>query len=125
MYHRVAPRFCVLRVAGAAAQKGGPSHVRTLAMANMRPDPTRPATDQGEGPRSKIMGLDREKLYIGGGLVAIGAIWYYYAMVENARIERKREGSAIGPAEGGRTQAAVEGTRSVKDRTKEALKSAQ
>jgi len=71
------------------------------------------------------MGLDREKLYIGGGLVAIGAIWYYYATVENARIERKREGSATGNHEGDRTQA-VEGTsRSVKDRTKEALKSAQ
>jgi hypothetical protein len=119
MYYRVAPRFYALRV---VAPKG-PSHVRTLSM-NMRPDPTRP-TDQGEGPRSRIMGLDREKLYIGGGLVAIGAIWYYYAMVENARIERKRKGSATGNAEGGQTQA-VEGTsRSVKDRTKEALKSAQ
>ena len=122
VYYRVAPRFYALRVVGTAAQKG-PSHVRSLSMANMRSDPTRPASDQGEGPRSRIMGLDREKLYIGGGLVAIGAIWYYYAMVENARIERKREWSATGNAEGGRTQA-VEGT-SVKDRTKEALKSAQ
>jgi len=124
MYYRVAPRFYFLRVAqaGAAAQKG-PSHGRTLAMANMRPDPTRP-TDQGEGPLSR-MGIDRDKLYIGGGLVAIGAIWYYYATVENARIERKREGSATGNAEGGRTQAVEGASRSVKDRTKEALKSAQ
>ena len=116
MYHRIAPRIHVLR---AAAQKG-PSHVRTLSMANMRPDPTRPTANPGEGSRWK-MGLDREKLYIGGGLVAIGAIWYYYATVENARIERKRGGSTTGSAE-----QAVEGaSRSVKDRTKEALKSAQ
>lgn len=111
-------------MAGAAAQKG-PNHFRALSVANMRADPTRPTTDQGESSRSKIMGLDRDKVYIGGGLVAIGAIWYYYAMVEHARIDGRREGSATGNAEGGRTQA-VEGTsRSVKDRTKESLKSAQ
>ena len=120
MYYGVAPRFHVLRVASAAARKG-PSRVRTLSTAN----PTRPTTGQGEGPRSRIMGLDREKLYIGGGLVGIGAIWYYYATVENARIDRKRGGSASGNTEGGRTQAVEETSRSVKDRTKEALKSAQ
>ena len=123
MYYRIPPRFYVLRMAGAAAQRG-PNHVRSVSMANMRAEPSHPTTDQGEGPRSK-WGVDREKLYIGGGLVAIGAIWYYYASVEHARIERRGEGSATGNAEGGRTQA-VEGTsRSVKDRTKEALKSAQ
>ncbi|KAF8259425.1 hypothetical protein EI94DRAFT_1834423 [Lactarius quietus] len=89
MYYCIPPRSYVLRMAGAAARRG-PNHVRTLSTANMRADPTRPTTDQGEGPRSKIMGIDREKLYIGGGLVAIGAIWYYYATVENARIERSR-----------------------------------
>jgi hypothetical protein len=124
MYYRILPRSHVLRMAGAATQRG-PNHLRTLTTANMRVDPTRPTTgDQGEGPRSKIMGLDREKVYIGGGLVAIGAIWYYYATVENARINR-REAPVTGGADGGRTQG-VEGTaRSVKDRTKEALKSAQ
>lgn len=123
MYCRVTPRSCILRVASAAAQKG-PSRIRTLSMGNMRPDPTRPTTDQGEGPRSRL-GIDKEKLYIGGGLVAIGAIWYYYATVENARIERKREGSASGSVDGGRAQAVEGASRSVKDRTKEALKSAQ
>lgn len=121
MYYRAAPRYCIPRVASAAAQRG-PSHVRTLAMANMPPDPSRP---QGEAARSKIMGVDKEKLYIGGGLVAIGAIWYYYATVENARIERKREGPATGDSEGGRAQGIEGASRSVKDRTKEALKSAQ
>ena len=126
MYYRIPLRSYLLpsRMAGAAAQKG-PNHFRALSVANMRADPTRPTTDQGESSRSKIMGLDRDKVYIGGGLVAIGAIWYYYAMVEHARIDGRREGSAAGNAEGGRTQA-VEGTsRSVKDRTKESLKSAQ
>ncbi|KAI9453143.1 hypothetical protein BJY52DRAFT_1225753 [Lactarius psammicola] len=118
--YRVAPKSYLLRMAGPTAQKC-PSRVRTLAMTNMRTDPTHPTTNQGEGPRSRIMGIDREKLYIGGGLVAIGAIWYYYATVENARIERK--GSATGNPEG--TQAVEGASRSVKDRTKEALKSAQ
>lgn len=121
MYYRILPRSHVIRLAGAR----GPIQVRTLTTANMRVDPTRPTTgDQGEGPRSKLMGVDREKVYIGGGLVAIGAIWYYYAMVEDARINR-REGSASGSTEGGRTQSAEGTARSVKDRTKEALKSAQ
>ncbi|KAH9037076.1 hypothetical protein EDB85DRAFT_1888541 [Lactarius pseudohatsudake] len=123
MLYRVAPRSHLLRVAGAAAQRG-PNHARTLAMANMRAEPTRPTTDQGEGPRSR-WGLDREKLYIGGGLVGIGAIWYYYATVENARIERKRVGPVTVNPEGDRTQAVEGASRSVKDRTKEALKSAQ
>lgn len=123
MSYRMLPRSYALRMAGAAAQRG-PNHVRSVSMANMRAEPTRPTTDQGEGPSSK-WGLDREKLYIGGGLVAIGAIWYYYASVEHARIDRRGEGSATGNVKEGQTQA-VEGTsRSVKDRTKEALKSAQ
>lgn len=121
MYYRILPRSHVLRMAGAR----GPIQVRALSTANMRVDPTRPTTgDQGEGPRSKLMGVDREKLYIGGGLIAIGAIWYYYAAVENARING-RGGPATGSAEGGRTQGAEGTARSVKDRTKEALKSAQ
>ena len=36
-------------------------------------------------------------LYIGGGLAAIGAIWYYYASVENARIEKRRDRATGSP----------------------------
>ncbi|KAI9442718.1 hypothetical protein H4582DRAFT_2055107 [Lactarius indigo] len=107
MLYRVTPRSYLPRVAGAAAQRGS----------NRRPIKERvPARDGA---------LDKEKLYIGGGLVGIGAIWYYYATVENARIERKRGGSVTGNPEGDRTQAVEGASRSVKDRTKEALKSAQ
>jgi hypothetical protein len=35
--------------------------------------------------------VDKETLYIAGGLGAIGAVWYYYATMEHARIEKKQE----------------------------------
>ena len=87
---------------------------------------SRPATDNMETPRpkTKLLGVDRETLYIGGGLAAIGAVWYYYATVENARIEKKRERldaniAALGSAnaQGGQKQPVEQGTRSVKGRT--------
>ena len=90
------------------------THARTLATIG-----SRPATDNMETPRHKTkLGVDRETLYIGGGLAAIGAIWYYYATMEHARIEKKRErlDTALGSAnaEGGQKQP-VE--RSIKGRT--------
>jgi hypothetical protein len=49
-----------------------------------------------ETPRHKTrLGVDKETLYIAGGLTAIGALWYYYAMVEHARIEKKRESAEL------------------------------
>jgi len=97
------------------------THARTLATIGG----SRPVTDHMETPRPKTkLGVDRETLYIGGGLAAIGAIWYYYATVEHARIERKRERldaniTALGSAnaEGGQKQPVEQGTRSAKGRT--------
>ncbi len=93
-------------------------HSRTLATLGSRP------ADHMETPRPKPkLGVERETLYIGGGLAAIGAIWYYYATVEHARIEKKRERldtsiAALGAAnaEGGQKQPAEQATRSAKGR---------
>ena len=109
------------------AIQGGRSnvaHPRTLATIG-----SRPATDHMETPRPKTkLGVERETLYIGGGLAAIGAVWYYYATVEHARIEKKRERlnaniTALGSAnegpggQGAKTSPVEQGTRSSKGRT--------
>jgi hypothetical protein len=96
------------------------THVRTLATIG-----SRPATDNMETPRPKTkLGVDKETLYIAGGLGAIGAVWYYYATMEHARIEKKRErldaniaALCSTKAEGGQKQPVEQGTRSAKGRT--------
>ena len=78
-----------------------------------------------ETPRPKTkLGVDKETLYIAGGLGAIGAVWYYHATMEHVRIEKKRERSeaniaALGSAnaEGGQKQPVEQGTRSAKGRS--------
>ena len=110
------------------AIQGGRIHAtraRTLATIG-----SRPATDHMETPRLKTkLGLDRETLYIGGGLAAIGGIWYYYAMVEHARIEKKRERLdprvATATAEGNQKRPVEDAARSAKGRAQEALKNVQ
>jgi len=95
------------------------AHARTLTTVGPRaaPSPTRPATDQAGGLHPE-KGPNRNALYIGGGLAAIGAIWYYYAMVENPRVEVR------GGAEGlGGGQSVEDAGRAVKGRTQDALKS--
>jgi hypothetical protein len=69
-------------------------------------------------------GLEKETMYIAGGLAAIGAIWYYYATMEHARIEKKRErlDPRIGAANAGGVDDAA---RSAKGRAQEALKKVQ
>jgi hypothetical protein len=96
------------------------AHARTLTTVGPRaaPSPTRPVTNQAGGLRPE-KGPDRNALYIGGGLAAIGAIWYYYAMVENPRIDEVRGGAE---GRGGR-QSVEDAGRAVKGRTQEALKS--
>jgi hypothetical protein len=84
-------------------------------------------TTEAETPRHKTkFGLDRDTLYIGGGLAAIGGIWYYYATVENARIERKRvrldSSVATANGDGGRSPSVEDAPRSVKNRAQDALK---
>jgi hypothetical protein len=83
-----------------------------------------------ETPRPKMkFGLDKETLYIGGGLAAIGAVWYYYATMEHARIEKKRERLdsriATASAEGSQQQPIEDAARSAKGRAQEALKKVQ
>lgn len=67
---------------------GHPTHARTLARVA-----TRTTTDKLETPYPKLkpgLGLDREMLYIVGGLAVTSLTWYYDATVENASIEKKR-----------------------------------
>jgi hypothetical protein len=54
-------------------------------------DPTRPTTTPGtDGPPKP---QDRNALYIGGGgLVGLGAIWYYYTMREDGRTAKRQDG---------------------------------
>jgi hypothetical protein len=54
-------------------------------------DPTRPTTTPGtDGPQKP---QDRNALYIGGGgLVGLGAIWYYYTMREDKRTAKPQDG---------------------------------
>lgn len=112
MYYRTMLRS---RMTASAIQRLHPHpHARTLTTGGPRvtPDPARPATDQTGTPKN---GGDRNMLYIGGGLLAIGSIWYYYAMAEK---ERKVPSAA----EGGQERIIEDTKRSVKERTEEALK---
>ncbi|KAH9044197.1 hypothetical protein EDB84DRAFT_1470690 [Lactarius hengduanensis] len=60
---------------------------RTLTTTGYSPSPNQPQ----QTPRPKTGG-DRNALYIGGGLAAIGALWYYFAATETTRIERHQTG---------------------------------
>ena len=62
-------------------------YARTLATTTHSPPPIQPQT-----PLPKTRG-NRNGLYIGGGLAAMGALWYYFAATEKTRIERQRTGT--------------------------------
>jgi hypothetical protein len=127
MSYRIVLRSSLPRVTVPTAQRVY-THSRTLIAAG-----SRPATDPAGTPSPKTrMGLDRDTLYIAGGLAAIGAIWYFYAMVEHARIEKKREGleprsatASVANAEGSRGRPIEDATHSTKSRAEGAFKSAQ
>ncbi len=126
MQYNLALRSRAIRVAVPAIRPH--THARTFATVGPRatPDPSRPTTDQTDlkGLRTN-KSPDRNALYIGGGLAAIGAIWYYYAVVENARIDKEREGLDARKAgiEGGRGGSVEDASRSAKGHTQEALRS--
>jgi len=61
-------------------------YARTLTTTGYPSSPNQP-----QEPRPKTGG-DRNVLYIGGGLAAIGALWYYFAATERTHIERQRTG---------------------------------
>jgi hypothetical protein len=131
MYNsRIALRSRAIRMTAPAIQRPHPLLARTFATVGPRaaPDPTRPTSINSEAQGSK-KGRDRNALYIGGGLVGVGAIWYYYAKSESARIAKEQEGS--GPlqkvttagAEGGRARSVEDTVRSDKERAQEFIKS--
>lgn len=66
-----------------------PTHYPQLGHAPPHPTP-RPTTTLGaDGPK---IPQDRNELYIDGGSVGLGAIWYYYAMRVNEHIANRQEG---------------------------------
>ena len=60
-------------------------HARALATTGYSPPPNQPQT-----PRSPKTGGDRNMYYIGGGLAAMGAFWYYFVSTESTRVERQK-----------------------------------
>jgi hypothetical protein len=96
-------------------------HTRMVATFGPRAasDPPRPATNP-EGQHHK--NGRNNALYVGGGLVGLGAIWYYYAMAESARITKEQEKAPVG-AERGRGWSVDDTKRSEKERIQELLKS--
>jgi len=118
MYHYIALRSRVVRMATQATQwSHAYAHARMLATIGSRPttEPTRPTTDQGEGVYPE-RGKNKNTLYIGGGLAAVAAIWYYYATGD---ISKGREEL------GGRRQTVQDATHSVKERTQDVKAEAQ
>lgn len=79
--YRIALRSRVPRTAMGSYTHPG-VRARTLTTTGHSPPPNQPQT-----PRPKTGG-DRNRLYIGGGLAALGALWYYFAATERTRIER-------------------------------------
>jgi hypothetical protein len=96
-------------------------HARMVATVGPRAssDPARPATNPEAQHHKK--GRDRNALYIGGGLVGIGAIWYYYAMVESGRIAKEQE-KVTARADVGRARSVEDTKRSEKERIQELIK---
>ncbi|KAN0106993.1 hypothetical protein V8E52_010595 [Russula decolorans] len=88
MYNtRIALLSRAIRLVAPAVQRPPAyAHARAVSTVGPRaaaPDPTRPTATPGtEGPKKP---QNWNALYIGGGMVGLGAIWYYYAMGENGR----------------------------------------
>jgi hypothetical protein len=100
------------------------AHVRGLNTVGPRaaPDHNRLTTDQtdSEGLRHK-KSSNRNAAYIGSGLVGLGAIWYYYAMMEGARIgDVDVHKTGVEGGDGGRSVEDV--GRMAKERAQEAIK---
>jgi hypothetical protein len=69
-------------------------HARALTTTGYSPPPNQPQT-----PRNPKTGGDRNPLYIGGGLTAIGALWYYYFVAtDSTRVKRQRPAPGIDEA---------------------------
>ena len=109
MYYRTALGPHVSRITVAAVQRPR-VHLRMLASGGSYPTPNH--TESPRPQKGRSYGL-----YIGVGLGAIGAIWYFYT-------EKNAPSPAVGSPGGGRPRVTDDATRSVKEHTQEALKSA-
>jgi hypothetical protein len=123
MYNTISRAAIRLIAPGVQRPHDAYAHARAVSTVGPRaaaPDPTRPTSTPGtEGPKKP---QDRNALYIGGGLVGLGAIWYYYVMRGNERTANQQEG--LGPQKV-RAGSEGNGTRSIDDtkRTQESIKS--
>jgi hypothetical protein len=127
MYNtRIALLSRAIRLVAPAVQRPPAyAHARAVSTVGPRaaaPDPTRPTATPGtEGPKKP---QNWNALYIGGGMVGLGAIWYYYAMGENGRTanqlghQKVRAGS-----EGDGTRSIDDTKRPEKERMQESIKS--
>jgi hypothetical protein len=120
MYNsRIALMSRAIRLTAPAIQRPHTlAYARTIATVGPRAasNPAGPTTNPESQHHKK--GRDRNALYVGGGLVGIGAIWYYYAMAESARIAKEQGG--MGP---GRARSVEDSKRSDKERAEELIKS--
>jgi len=95
-----------IRLIAPAVQRPHAAYAHARALSTVGPraaalDPTRPTSTPGtEGPKKP---QDRNAIYIGGGLVGLGAIYYYYAMRGNESTASQQEG--LGPQK--RTQESI------------------
>lgn len=123
MYNsRIALMSRAIRLSGLATQQLYPlAHARANSTVGPRAssDPARPTTHPGA--QHHKTGRDRNALYIGGGLVGIGAIWYYYTTAESARTAKTQEKATA--RAGGRAQSVEDTKRSEKERIQELIKS--
>ena len=101
------------------------AHARAVSTVGPRaaaaPDPTRPTATPGtEGHKQP---QNRNALYIGGGLVGLGAIWYYYAMGENERTENRLGHQKVRAGSDGDDMRSIDDTkRPEKERMQESIK---
>jgi|SRR6266850_1474356 len=116
MQYNLALRSRAIRVGAPSIQRlHAPAHARTLNTVGpcAAPDPDRPTTEQVNSAGLHKKSPDRNALYIGGGLAAIGAIWYYYSTMANGRIDNVQVQKA----------GVEDASRSAKGRAQEAIKS--
>jgi hypothetical protein len=93
------------------------AHARTVATVGPRAAPNPAGQTTNPEAQHHKKGRDRNALYVGGGLVGVGAIWYYYAMAESARLAKEQE--SLGP----RARSVEDTKRSEKERAQDLIKS--
>ena len=113
MYRRIVLRSRIPRTTIGSHTQPSLSYYarRTLATTGYSPPPNQPQTP----PRPKTGGGDSNALYIGGGLAAIGALWYYFAITEKPATHVERQGRTPGKGQEAAQPAIDEATRVVRE----------